>query len=203
MKLVCFLVETPIARVPRIGALVKGDLIVDLNSVYQDYLRTLGTIRTREIADALLPDNLLDFILGGDVSLNAARDALDYFHHLEQGGSSNPTKFVFKTGQVKLEAPIRPGKLLCLSHNFYENDAPRGAHEPPLAFLKSPSVIIGPDDVIAYPKITEKLDYELEVALIIGKMGKNIPKDKWKEYVFGYTIFNDISARDLQASEMK
>jgi 2-keto-4-pentenoate hydratase/2-oxohepta-3-ene-1,7-dioic acid hydratase in catechol pathway len=72
-----------------------------------------------------------------------------------------------------------------------------------VAFLKAPSALIGPDELVPYPKSTKELDYEIELAIVIGKKGKDIPKEEAFEYIAGYTIFNDLSARDIQVREME
>jgi 2-keto-4-pentenoate hydratase/2-oxohepta-3-ene-1,7-dioic acid hydratase in catechol pathway len=70
-------------------------------------------------------------------------------------------------------------------------------------FLKSPSAVIGPYDNIVYPRFTKELDYELEMAIVIGRRGKYISKDRAFDYVAGFMVFNDITARDIQREEMK
>lgn len=114
-----------------------------------------------------------------------------------------------KRSHVRLLAPIpRPPKnVFCVGRNYADHvaegaraqnkDIPLPQH--PQFFTKPPTAIVGPDaDVPHHKEITEKLDYEVELALIIGTSGKNIPKDKAYEHIFGYTILNDITARDLQ-----
>jgi 2-keto-4-pentenoate hydratase/2-oxohepta-3-ene-1,7-dioic acid hydratase in catechol pathway len=76
--------------------------------------------------------------------------------------------------------------------------------ELPVGFLKAPSCVVGPYDPVPYPHgSTQQLDYEIEMAIVVGKRGKNIPKDKAYDYVAGYTIINDLSARDIQSKEMQ
>ncbi len=102
---------------------------------------------------------------------------------------------------VQLLAPIlRPNKLLCVGLNYRDHAIESGMEIPtvPTIFNKFATSIIGPGANIVLPKKSEKPDYEAEFALIIGKGGRHIPEDKWKEHVFGYTILNDVSARDYQ-----
>ena len=75
---------------------------------------------------------------------------------------------------------------------------PEGFYEIPAHYRTSTTDVAGPDDPMIWPSYAEKLDYELEIALCIGKEGVNIPEEKAEEYIFGYTIFNDVSARDIQ-----
>ncbi len=102
---------------------------------------------------------------------------------------------------VHLTAPIlRPNKLLCVGLNYRDHAIESKMEIPkvPTIFNKFASSIIGPGETIILPKKSEKPDYEAEFAVVIGKGGRHIPEDKWKEHVFGYTILNDVSARDYQ-----
>lgn len=82
-------------------------------------------------------------------------------------------------------------------------DVPKEWYEFPVFYYTNPHSIFGPEEVIPYPAYTSALDYELEIAVVIGKAGMNIRAEEAEEYIFGYTIFNDWSARDVQRAEMK
>ncbi|MBA1147206.1 fumarylacetoacetate hydrolase family protein [Ectothiorhodospiraceae bacterium WFHF3C12] len=109
---------------------------------------------------------------------------------------------------AKLDAPLRPNRnVMCLGLNYAEHareslaasNKPFELPEAPVVFTKSPSSIIGPGDLIPYdPRISEKLDWEVELGVVIGKEGAHIPEERALEHVFGYTVINDVSARDLQ-----
>lgn len=110
--------------------------------------------------------------------------------------------------QAKLDAPIRPERnVMCLGLNYAEHareslaasNKPFELPEAPVVFTKSPQSIIGPGDLIPYDSRTsEKMDWEVELGVIIGRPGHHIPPERAMDHVFGYTIINDISARDLQ-----
>ena len=103
--------------------------------------------------------------------------------------------------EVTLLAPIpRPPKIVCIGVNYADHAAEAGRALPrwPSVFLKAPSCVVGPGDPIVRPPTTEQLDYEVELAVVIGKQAKSVPKEQALEYVAGYTIMNDVSARDLQ-----
>ena len=107
----------------------------------------------------------------------------------------------FSLSTVKLLAPIpRPPKLICVGLNYRDHALESGHKLPdvPTIFSKFSTAVIGPGDNIVLPKVSKTPDYEAEFAFVIGKGGRNIPKDKWREHVFGYTIMNDVSARDYQ-----
>jgi 2-keto-4-pentenoate hydratase/2-oxohepta-3-ene-1,7-dioic acid hydratase in catechol pathway len=102
---------------------------------------------------------------------------------------------------TNLTAPIlRPNKLLCVGLNYRDHAIESGMEIPkvPTIFNKFATSIIGPGEKIVLPKKSEKPDYEAEFAVVIGKGGRHIAEDKWQEHVFGYTILNDVSARDYQ-----
>ncbi|AIF68520.1 acylpyruvase [Palaeococcus pacificus DY20341] len=95
---------------------------------------------------------------------------------------------------------LRPSKVICLGRNYEEHAKELGHEVPqePVIFLKPPSSLIGPDKTIILPRKSKEVHHEVELAVIIGKRGKNIPKTKAMDYVLGYTVFMDITARDLQ-----
>jgi 2-keto-4-pentenoate hydratase/2-oxohepta-3-ene-1,7-dioic acid hydratase in catechol pathway len=103
--------------------------------------------------------------------------------------------------EVKLLAPIpRPNKLICVGLNYRDHAAETGAVIPevPTIFNKFPTCVIGPGAPIVLPKVSNSPDYEAEFAFVIGKGGRHIAEADWRDHVFGYTIVNDVSARDYQ-----
>ena len=166
---------------------------------YRDESGThIGALRddTIVVLDALAPD-MLTLIDSGADGLARARAAL------ERAATTRPLN------SVRLLAPIpRPRQnVICLGMNYrahaIESDRARGREpklpEHPVFFTKAVSSVCGPDDDIPLdPRVTQQLDYEVELAFIIGRPGKNILRSEALSYVFGYTIVNDISARDLQ-----
>jgi 2-keto-4-pentenoate hydratase/2-oxohepta-3-ene-1,7-dioic acid hydratase in catechol pathway len=104
-------------------------------------------------------------------------------------------------GKVRLLAPIpRPPKVICIGLNYLDHAAESNLPVPetPTVFAKFPTAVIGPGQPIVLPKLSTKPDYEAEFAVIIGQGGRYIPEERWREHVFGYTIVNDVSARDFQ-----
>ena len=204
-----------VGSVQRIGAL-HGQQIIDLHAVYASYLREVrGIYRWRQLSQAILPADMLKFIEGGEMAMEAAHLALDYLERIGnsaegQGGE----RHVYQLSEVKLMAPVpRPVSIRDCSafpqHSMNMQAAKQPAaelpevwYEIPAHYRTSSTDVVGPDAPILWPSYTEKLDYELEVALCIGKYGVNIPVEKAEEHIFGYTIFNDVSARDFQRKEM-
>ena len=104
---------------------------------------------------------------------------------------------------VKLLAPIpRPPKILAVGLNYRDHAVESKMELPavPVVFAKFTTSVIGPGDPIVLPRITEKPDYEAEFAIVIGRRAKRVTRENWQDYVFGYTIMNDVSARDIQLS---
>jgi 2-keto-4-pentenoate hydratase/2-oxohepta-3-ene-1,7-dioic acid hydratase in catechol pathway len=107
----------------------------------------------------------------------------------------------YSIGTVKLLAPIpKPRKLICVGLNYRDHAAETGSEIPevPTIFNKFATAVIGPGDNIVLPKVSKKPDYEAEFAFVIGKGGRHIKAENWRNHIFGYTIVNDVSARDYQ-----
>jgi 2-keto-4-pentenoate hydratase/2-oxohepta-3-ene-1,7-dioic acid hydratase in catechol pathway len=120
---------------------------------------------------------------------------------LRRGLMSSRTYERFRLEQVTLEAPLRPGKIVAIGLNYADHAAETGAETPkaPLIFAKFPSAVIGPNETITWREsITKKVDWEAELAVVIGKRAKDVPEEQAMDYVLGYTNANDVSARDLQ-----
>ena len=190
-----------------------GDKVVDLNSAYALKLKEEGVLNPRRKADALIPNCMIGFLEGGKDSKKAALEALAYAEKNPETVGLDEEKLVMDQCTAKLQAPVpRPGKLYCVAVNFYDHATER-IKDPearqkeidrlkslkldvPDVFQKPPSLVIGPRDPLIKVKATEKMDYECELAVVIGKEGKYIPKEKAYEYIVGYTIVIDVSARD-------
>ncbi|UCC33326.1 MAG: fumarylacetoacetate hydrolase family protein [Candidatus Bathyarchaeota archaeon] len=102
---------------------------------------------------------------------------------------------------VTLLAPVlSPPKIVCLGLNYKDHAEEQGKGTPdePIIFMKPRTAIIGPDRPIVRPRWVKQLDYEAELAIVLGKKGKEIPVSEAKRHIFGYTAFNDVSARDIQ-----
>ena len=106
---------------------------------------------------------------------------------------------------VALLAPVIPrSKVVCIGKNYHDHAAEMGGEAPaePLMFLKPNTSVIGPGDVIVRPtSLSSHTDYEGELAVVIGRIAKNVPAEKASDYIFGYTVANDVTARDLQRSD--
>jgi len=105
--------------------------------------------------------------------------------------------------EVKLLAPITPSKIVALGRNYAEHAREHVANVPkePLLFLKAPSAVIAPDEPIVLTPLSERVEHESELVLVIGKRARNVPEEKAWDYVLGVTCGNDVTARDLQTRD--
>jgi 2-keto-4-pentenoate hydratase/2-oxohepta-3-ene-1,7-dioic acid hydratase in catechol pathway len=105
--------------------------------------------------------------------------------------------------EVRLLSPILPGKIICVGRNYIEHAREHNAEVPewPMLFMKPPSSVIGPGDNILLPPQSEQVEHEVELAVVIGRSGKWIQPDDALNHVFGYTLANDVTARDLQSKD--
>jgi 2-keto-4-pentenoate hydratase/2-oxohepta-3-ene-1,7-dioic acid hydratase in catechol pathway len=110
----------------------------------------------------------------------------------------------YPLAEVRLLAPVLPSKVVAVGKNYpgHAREMGSGPPEEPVLFLKPSTSVTGPGDRIAYPvKITDRVDYEGELAVIIGRLCRDVPKERAEDVIFGYTCANDVTARDLQARD--
>ncbi len=114
-----------------------------------------------------------------------------------------PMKTTHALGDVRLMAPVRPGKMLCVGVNYRDHAEEMGHDLPeePILFMKPTTALLGPDQPIVYPRWIGRMDYEAEMAVVIGRRCRSITEDDADDCVLGYTCFNDVTARDLQARD--
>ena len=186
----------------RIGAIDDGGHIVDLHRAYGSYLYAVeARPGADKLAAIILGRDMVEFLQRGSKSLDAARRALAYVAANPDGAG------VFERRQVRLMAPVpRPGALVSAGKNFSDHVAEMSSRQRPsypVAFLKLPGSVIGPDADIPLPPEVKNLDYEVELAVIIGKSCTDVTEQEALDYVAGYAAFNDISARDVIRAESK
>jgi len=212
MKLVTFQIGTPLGPFFRVGAL-HGEHVVDVNMAYVRWLADQGEAQPRRLADAQVPSSMLAFLEGGPSTMATARRALDYVNSI---GSSvqgpDAEVIIHPLTAVKLMAPLpNPSSLrdfIAFEEHIAATSKKRGQPIPPewykfpVYYKGNHRTIIGPDEALPWPLNTTKLDYELELACIIGRKGRDIPERQAGNYIAGYTIMNDFSARDIQFQEM-
>ena len=175
------------ARRSRIGALAPDERLVDLNSACALYLREVENESAfYRLADALVPPDMRELFSGADTSLEAARKAFDYVLGSASVTAPRGEPIFYSADEVALKAPIAPRKF------FHA------------AGFRNVDAIIGHEEPVVYPEhLTQELDCEIELAIVLKKSGKHFAPEDAAGYVGGYVIFNRITARDIQRREMK
>jgi 2-keto-4-pentenoate hydratase/2-oxohepta-3-ene-1,7-dioic acid hydratase in catechol pathway len=204
MKLCTFEVRTRLGPFTRLGAVTPAG-ILDLNLACAWLLERQGEPQPRKVADVLLPADMLEFLRGEQ---RAAGWALRCLEAMPRGEA-----LIYSPDEVKLLAPIpNPASV----RDFYAFEAhvkkgfekrgepmPQEWYEIPVYYKSGHHNIIGTDEDVAWPSFTSRFDYELELAAVIGKKGRNISVQDARQYIAGFTVMNDFSARDIQRQEMK
>ena len=110
---------------------------------------------------------------------------------------------IFELSELRILPPASPSKIICIGLNYRDHARELSMEIPdtPVLFLKPPSAVIGHEDKIIYPASSSRVDYEAELAVVIGKRCKNISAEKAEDVIAGYTCFNDLTARDLQQKD--
>ncbi len=212
MRLVSFEFNSPLGPMRRLG-LWRSPAILDVNAAYRSLLaRTEDQAFAERYAAAVLPPDMLGYLAAGERGRAALAEVAELW---SSGGTLEhpagwPTTFV--ETQVRLLAPLpRPNTIRDFS-TFEQHQArvtrakgnaevPAVWYEIPVYWKANPENVVGPEAEVYWPDYTEQLDYELEFGVVIGRAGRDIPKSQAARHIAGYTIFNDISARDRQAQE--
>jgi len=177
--------------------------VVDLNRAYHAALRHMGNEDELAVADVRVPTDMIGLLRGGDAALRAAQQAVAFVRSQLEGNDKTLSLqgITYAIDRVSLLPPVmRPGKVVCLGLNYREHAAEAGMAVPeyPVLFHKVAGSLTGHNQPIVVPRISGKIDYEGELAIIIGRRGKYIAEEDALSYVAGYTVGNDVSARDLQ-----
>lgn len=223
MKLVTFEIQTPVGPVRRVGAIREDGKIADLTAAREAFLKDKGCTRATDTAAWECPDDMGEFIKCGKTALEAAKEALC---HVAENKSecADGTKVIYDMSEIKLLTPLpRPNSVRCFSLSerhmldgiaSMQDTAAWGNTKPsltkipdewynlPTYYKTGTTEIYGPEETVPWPDLTDVFDFELEIAVIIGKEGRNIPEEEGEDYIYGYTIYNDWSTRDFQNREM-
>ena len=208
MKLMRYSRRGESASQSRLGVLLAGDLVADLQAGYALYLvDETGNRKGPELARIYIPAYIAEFLQTGEPAWLALGDAYSYLSELS--GSAPGAKglagepLFLPLSECRLFAPVRPPKLIAIGRNYpgYTSNPGKQRGSVPAAFMKSLSAITGPGRDIVRPRGCTELDYETELAVVIGKKCKHVPEHEAYSVVAGYTIVNDITARDVGRRE--
>jgi acylpyruvate hydrolase len=194
MKLVTYSWKGQVA----LGALA-ADRVVDLRRAYEAALLESGDADELAVAGLRVPGDLVGLLRGGAASMAAARRGLRFVEEREaenrMQGLSHPLT------DVQFLAPVpRPGKVVCVGLNYRSHLAEIGERVPeyPVLFHKAATSVIGHRQPIVLPRVSRQVDYEGELAVVIGRRAKYVPEEDALAHVAGYTGANDVSAHDLE-----
>ncbi|PGF16616.1 2-hydroxyhepta-2,4-diene-1,7-dioate isomerase [Natrinema sp. CBA1119] len=220
MKLATFEVNTPVGPVERIGAVDEssesddtpaGDAtLVDLTAAYGAALETEGEPAPADLARAHVPPEMIAFLERGDQAIADAREALEYAAETDAERGPGGAKIRYEPGEYDLLAPLpRPNSLRdCMAIEEHVQNSMDGEiadvwYELPVYYKGNADSVVAPGETIEWPDYSSIMDYELEIAAVIGKRGRDIPAEEAEAHIAGYTVFNDFSARDIQGREME
>lgn len=184
------------------GLMFDDDIILDLNAVYQAILKYEGfnDLEAKIKAGRELPRKPSKLIARGvkiKPVIESLASKLEFLSNLKE--------LTYNLRSVELKAPIpKPGKIICVGLNYIDHIREAGGTIPtePIVFSKAPTSIIGPYDPIILPRISKQVDYEAELAVVIGAKCKNIKSESEAEkYILGYMAANDVTARDIEFKE--
>lgn len=190
MKLVTYVHQ----KVSRLGAVRDGQ-VVDLALAFAAYRKSMAD----SIGLVAFPADMLALLQSDEETWQLVGRLVDWAETLSKIDGASLWQ---PLAQVRLAPPlVNPSKIVCVGLNYHDHCREQGQEIPerPILFAKFPSTIIGPEDEITWPgDISQQVDYEAELAVIIGRKGRDIPVDRAYDYVAGYTVANDVSARDVQ-----
>ncbi len=180
------------ALTPHPGALVGSDSILDLDRAVKSRGKNLAS------------GDLANYLSWFDLENPLQHKARELYKQFMTSPASVDTSFILKRSDVRMLAPVpRPGKLICIGLNYRDHAAESKMKIPerPVVFSKFTTSVLPPNDAVVLPETSQQVDYEAELAVVIGRRGRNIELESAYDYVLGYTIVNDVSARDFQFAD--
>ncbi|HDN67905.1 MAG: hypothetical protein B1H40_03155 [Candidatus Latescibacteria bacterium 4484_181] len=187
--------------------LCSGQRLIDLHKLYALYAQKVGRLAPFE-----KKLNMMQFLELGEQAIIAAREVAKFaedFLSETKVSDARRERVIFAAREVRFRPPVpRPSKILCLAGNYVEHITESGWKQArkektsPWVFMKPPTTtLIGHREQISLPRVWRDIDWEVELAVVIGNSGKYISKEQADRFIAGYTVFNDISARGLQLKE--
>jgi acylpyruvate hydrolase len=184
----------------RLGA-VRDGLIIDLNRAYAAVRRAECLApQAQALADARLPSHLVRFLEGGTEAVAAARQAVAHVEDLDAAVAQRELLTASLADVRLLPAVPRPPKIVCVARNYgaHAEEAGREISAIPILFPRFANTLVAHGDPIVRPSVSDQLDWEGELAVVIGRAGRHITPERALGHVAGYSIFNDVTVRDYQ-----
>lgn len=201
MKLVSYAGDTGV----RTGVVVE-ETLVDLQKLGSFFRASQGDSGAEGWAQKFFPRRMEDLLVSWEESRPWIEEATNFFGERKDEIRSLFPSAVFLASQARLLAPLlRPGKFVCLGRNYREHVSQSGKALPdePIIFGQFPSAIIGPGDPIVIPPCSTKVDYEAELAFVIGSRCRFVSEEDALNHVAGYLNYNDVTARDIQQKDVQ
>lgn len=182
---------------PRLGA-IRGEQVVDLAQAWAAYPKSAAG----SAGDRACPQSMLALLQSDAETRQRVASAIDWADALPEAAREPMWR---PLDRVRLAPPLaNPSKIICVGLNYHDHCREQDISVPerPILFAKFPTSIVGPEDEITWPTdVSQQVDYEVELGVIIGRKGRDIAVDEAYDYVAGYTIVNDVSARDVQFAD--
>ncbi len=211
MKFASFEVTTDTGRVQRVGVLDESEsTLVDVNAGYAGALEHADEQSPAEVAETVAPPKMTAFLERGERAMDAADRARQFAADSSEQTGPTGAKLRYDPDAVRLLSPIpNPNSIRDFMaveehvRNALGDDIPQEWFDLPVYYKADADCVGHPGDEIEWPRYTDEMDYELELCAVIGKKGRDIDAADADEYIAGYTIYNDFSARDIQFDEME
>lgn len=213
MKVCTYKRVSHLGEYKRLGLFLDNSTIIDVNLLWQKEFERQGFYAPEIRAKRLAPESLADFlVIHQDASIQMLQETIETYKKHAKGGDTSSAFNINDTSDLKLDAPL---DKIAMYRDFYahekhvkkgfekrKEEVPPAWYEIPAYYKGGNTGFIGNDEIIPWPFYSNQLDYELELGVVIGRDGKNVKAKDIKKHIFGFTILNDISARDIQRKEM-
>ncbi|MDH2904984.1 MAG: fumarylacetoacetate hydrolase family protein [Methanomassiliicoccales archaeon] len=211
MRLATFQVTTDVGKFKRVGAVVSDGRILDLNFAYATMSGAKGDAYPYESANFHLPPDMMELAKRGKQTVDIASETVKWIADKNIDRAIEGEKLYWDVKDVKILPPVTNPKVLRDFGSFESHlkktrakfgvNIPEAWYRRPMGFKGNPTSLVGHEDEVVWPSYTERMDYEMEICAVVGKPGRNIPLEEAADHIFGYTILDDFSARDVQAEE--
>lgn len=213
MKVCTFKRPTPFGIQKRLGLFADEKTLIDVNLLWTASFRKNGFYAPEKRSLMFAPPSLAEFLrIHQDAAIHMLGDSLELYKQLAKEGLTDFAFHIYDVKDLKFDAPLDE---INMYRDFYahekhvrkgfekrKEEVPEAWYEIPAYYKGGNTGFIGQDEIIPWPYYSQQLDYELELGVVIGRDGKNIKAKDVSKHIFGFTILNDISARDIQRKEM-
>lgn len=213
MRVCTFKRPTPFGVQKRLGLFYDENILIDINLLWQFEARRQGFYAPEKRAELFAPASLARFLtIHQDAAIPMLQDSMALYEKLTQAGETSFAFHLLDAKDTTFDAPLDE---IAMYRDFYahekhvkkgfekrQEEVPAAWYEIPAYYKGGNTGFIGQGDIIPWPYYSQKLDYELELGAVIGRDGKNVKVKDIKKHLFGFTILNDVSARDIQKKEM-